>query len=141
MTLNIAQTPAGTATRSHSVEGEHVPATAVVNALLNSHDVADGTTNAMSIKGTTGYVYNVSIFNAAAYNVFIKLYDVAGTPVPGTDAVVRTIAVVAGTSRDVDFPGGLKFTNGIGTAGTRGLADNDTQPTESGAYVQDVGYL
>jgi hypothetical protein len=140
MTLAIAQTPGGTATRSHTVNGEEVPAVAQVNALSMYHDVVDASTNAATIKGSAGYVYGMSVFNAAAYTIFVKLFDVAGVPVPGTDTVARTYAVPPGMARDVAEQGGLTFANGIGIAITKLMADNDTTPVSANDCVVDVSY-
>jgi hypothetical protein len=141
MTLQVAQTPGGANTRSHTVEGEHVPALAQVNALSSYHDVFDATTNAASIKGSVGYVYGVHIYNAAPYLIFVKLFDVSGVPNVGVDTVKRTVAVPPQSPRDVLYPGGLAFTNGIGVAVTKGMADNDNTPVSGSDGILDVSFL
>jgi hypothetical protein len=140
MTLAVSQTPGGTATRSHTVQGEEVPAVAQVNALSMYHHVVDASTNAASIKGTAGYVYGMSVYNAAAYTIFVKLFDTAGVPNLGTDVVARTYAVPGGQYRDVTEQGGLTFVNGIGIAVTKGMDDNDTTPVMASDCVVDVSY-
>jgi hypothetical protein len=140
MTIPIATTPGGLNTRSQLVEGEHVPAVALVTALSMYHHVADASTNAASIKGSAGYVYGMSVYNAAAYTIFVKLFDVAGVPTPGTDTVARTYAVPPGMARDVAEQGGLVFANGIGIAVTKGMADNDTTAVSPNDCVVDVSY-
>ena len=87
-------------------------------------DVAAGT-NAAFIKNAAGMVYEVHAFNAAAYAVFLRLYNKASAPTVGTDVAFRTIMVPAGGHAVVTYPGGAYFATGIAYATTKLAAYND----------------
>jgi parallel beta-helix repeat protein len=70
---------------------------------LPAHRVASGTSgDFLTVKNSSGVVHLVSVSNYAAYPIFLKFFDKATTPVPGTDTVVWTVGVQAGVDRDVD---------------------------------------
>lgn len=89
---------------------------------------AAASTNSTLVKGTPGQVYGITLYNNAAYAVFLKLYDKATAPTVGTDVPKLTIGVPAtatGGSVQIDLSG-LGFTLGIGYGITKLIADNDT---------------
>lgn len=89
---------------------------------------AAASTNATSVKATPGKVYNITLYNNAAYAVFLKLYNKASAPTVGTDVPVLTVGVPAtatGGSRDINLDG-MDFSLGIAYAITKLVADNDT---------------
>lgn len=89
------------------------------------HLITAATTNANNIKGSAGKLRSVHSFNDGVTGAFfIKFHDVSGTPTPGT-GVVFTVAVQAGTPRDVVLPGARSFTNGIGITVVRNQVDSD----------------
>jgi hypothetical protein len=97
---------------------------ALAGYTVTTLDVAAGT-NAAFIKASAGMVYEVHAFNAAAYAVFLRLYNKASTPTVGTDVAYRTIMVPAGGHAVVTYPGGAYFATGIAYATTKLAAYND----------------
>lgn len=92
-----------------------------------------------SVKASAGQLYAVHVFNNAAYPVYVKFHDTAGSPTPGV-AVVRTIGVQAGTQRDAAFGFGLAFGSGIGYSIVKGIADNDATAIVANDCVVDFDY-
>lgn len=88
--------------------------------------LAAGTTNAQCPKASAGQVYGWHLFNAAAYPVFLKLYNKASAPSVGSDTPVLTVGLSAGATANVAFPWGIPFTTGIALAITKLVADADT---------------
>lgn len=88
--------------------------------------IAAASTNASSIRGSRGELVGWYAQNAAAYAVFIKLYNKATAPTVGTDTPLMTIPVAAGGNSSAYFESGILFANGIGMAVTKLVADSDT---------------
>ena len=104
------------------------------------HLVSAGSTNAQVIKGSSGLVTGWKVSNAAVYPVYIKLFNKASTPVPGTDTPVETIGVQAGTAVELSINGGITYSVGIGIAITKGIADNDATAVLANDCVVDIFY-
>lgn len=97
---------------------------------------AGATTNAASVKTSTGRLYKIRGYNAAAAVRYLKLYNKATAPTVGTDVPVVTIALKPSDSFDVDFGViGQYFSTGIAYALTTGSADADTGALTSGDVV------
>ena len=105
----------------------------------NYHAVAAGSTNAANIKASAGQIYGVRVFNNAAYPVYVKFHNDAGTPTPGT-GVVKTIGVQAGQAVNLDQPMGIAFSTGIAISIVKGLADADATAVAAADCVVDVEY-
>lgn len=85
------------------------------------------TTNATNVKGSAGRVYKIQLQNTIGVARYLRLFDKATAPVPGTDTPVKTIPIPVSTVYNLDFGDiGYYFANGIGFAITQGVADNDT---------------
>lgn len=94
------------------------------------------TTNATNVKASGGRVYQVSGKNAAAYDVFLVLYDAAALPVPGTTAIRKKIICPAGQAFVFDWwDVGLSFASGIGYAFTKLVADADNTALAAGDVI------
>lgn len=104
------------------------------------HLVAAGSTNATSVKASAGQLYGVSVFNNAAYPVYVKFYNTASTPTVGT-GVVRTFGVQAGVGLSIQYPSGVAFATGIGLSITKGIADADATAVVASDCVVDVDYF
>ena len=87
---------------------------------------AGASTNAASIKTSEGRVYGIQGQVAAAYAVYLVLYDVNTVPVPGTTTIRKKIPLAASSVFNISFPFGIQFNNGIGVAITKLPADADT---------------
>ena len=102
--------------------------------------IALGTTNATVVKASAGRVLQVSVNNTNAAARYLKLYNKATAPTVGTDTPLVTIPLAAGTAVHVHYPGGIKFTTGIGFALTTGIADSDTAAVTANEHVVNVIY-
>lgn len=116
-----------------------VPTPATSGGCSNYHLVAGASTNAGSIKASAGQVYGVHVFNNAAYPVYVKLHNTAGTPTVGA-GVVYTVAVQAGQRADVVLPMGMAFSTGIGITIVKDIADAGTTAVASADCVVDIDY-
>lgn len=102
--------------------------------------IALGSTNANNVKPTAGEVTGWYLFNAAAYTVFLKLYDSATAPTAGSGTPTQTIGVPAGAGANVGVGNGLAFVNGIGFTITKLAADADTTVVVAGDLVVNLFY-
>jgi hypothetical protein len=103
------------------------------------HAVAAASTNQANIKASAGRVTGWSIFNNAAYPVYIKFHNTSGTPTAGT-GVVYTIGVQAGTQNDFDDDDGIAFATGIGISMVKGITDADTTVLVANDCVANIHY-
>jgi hypothetical protein len=106
---------------------------------LTYHKVSAASTNAANIKASAGTVTGWKIYNNGAYPIYVKLYNKASTPTPGTDTPQQTIGVDAGLS-DVSVSAGFTYTNGIGIAITKNIDDLDNTAVLAKDCVVDIFY-
>lgn len=141
--VSLANTAAnGTAVSVSFAAGNTISLVPVTSGGLTfTHFVAAASDNATSLKGSAGQVYDVDIFNNAAYPVYVKLYNKATSPTScGATSLVKVIGVQAGTGRNLVEPNGLAFGTGIGYCVTKGITDaDDTAVLISDATV-DIAY-
>lgn len=95
-------------------------------------------TNATSVKASSGNLYGVHLHNSGAAAVFVKLYNKASAPTVGTDTPVTTLSLSAGGRIDYDNVQGDAFSTGIAYAITNLVADTDTTAV---ALNQVTGHL
>jgi hypothetical protein len=89
------------------------------------HLVTAASTNAANIKASPGILRGVHVFNVAAYPIYVKFHNTAGTPTAGA-GVVFTVGVQAGGVRDVQLAGrGRAFGTGIGITVVKLMPDSD----------------
>jgi len=105
----------------------------------NYHVVAAASTNTANIKASAGQVYGWAIFNAAAYNVYVKLHNTSGTPTAGS-GVIKTIGVPAGGGNNIDLSKGIAFGTGIGISIVKDIADAGTTAVAASDCVVDIHY-
>jgi hypothetical protein len=105
-----------------------------------SHLVAAAGNNATVLKASAGQIYGASIYDNAAYPVFLKFYNTASAPTVGTTTVVYEVAVQAGTEREVHSEEGVAFSAGIAYATTKGIADSDTSTLAASDATMDLLY-
>lgn len=100
------------------------------------------TTNATSIKTTSGVVYAITCSNSGGAAAFVKLYNKASAPTVGTDVPVITLAV---PSSGIVSPNmgdlGHKFSTGIALAITNLVADSDTTAVAANQVKVMMDYL
>jgi hypothetical protein len=105
--------------------------------------LAAASTNATSVKASAGQVYGWYLYNAAAYPVFLKLYNKASAPTVGTDTPFMTLAVPAtatGSGANVEITNGIPFGTGIAFAITKLVADSDTTAVVANDLVVNLFY-
>jgi hypothetical protein len=91
-------------------------------------------------KASPGTVRQVSGFCARSTPVFLRLYDTAGTPVPGTTAIRKVIYLPPLSPFVLDMND--RFATGIAYALTTGSADNDTGVLNAGDILSlNVDYF
>lgn len=115
--------------------------TATASGATASRVNAAASTNATSLKASAGQLYTIDVFNAAAYNVFLKLYNKASAPTVGTDTPVMTIPVQAGGGYSKTWPMGLPFATGIAYAITKLQADSDTTVVVAGDLTGNTTWI
>lgn len=129
---SASQTVSGTVTANQG--------TLVAPTPVNINSAA--TTNATLVKATAGTLYNISASNINAAARYLKLYNKATAPVPGTDTPLLTILLPPGSTVDHDFGlVGHRFATGIGLAITTGAADSDTGAVAAGEIKVMGSYI
>lgn len=106
--------------------------------------ISAASTNATSVKGSGGTVYNITASNVNAAVRYLKLYNKASAPTVGTDTPVQVYAIPgntagAGTNIPIGLPG-LAFGTGIALAITTGAADSDTGAVAANEIIVNLGY-
>jgi hypothetical protein len=115
--------------------------TATANGLTKSRVNSAATTNATSLKASAGNIYEIRLFNVAAYDVFVKFYDKASAPTVGTDTPTWTIPLKAGTGFSDSYGNGDSFANGIAYAITKLQADSDTTAVAAGDVTGKIAWI
>jgi len=120
--------------------GNPIYVQAGMGATLSYRVVSASGTNAHMIKSSAGSVLLLSAINSSASVRYLRFYNVATTPVPGTTAVAWTIQLPVGqTTINLDaeaFP----FTNGIGVSITGATGDSDTTAIAASDVVVTILY-
>lgn len=115
--------------------------TTLVTPLTSTINSA-ATTNANNIKSAAGTLYGVMVSNNGASTAYVKIFNKATAPVPGTDTPIFTIAVVAGITVPVHFGRiGARLSAGIGITITGAAADLDTTAVTAGAVKVITSYI
>lgn len=115
------------------------PAATTSGGCSTFHLVSAATDNATNVKAAAGQVYAIDVFNKAAYPVYVKFHNDAGTPTAGAD-VVRTVGVAAASQHTVTCPVGIAFAAGIAITIVKDIADNGTTAVASADCVVDIDY-
>lgn len=137
-----SQTPSGaipvaTVAGANNVTISGTPAVSINNTALSTNTnnaslfrlFSQATTNAALIKGSAGRFYGGQLANTSAAWRYVKFYNKATAPVPGTDTPVLTLAIppndVVPIASLFDQYGAF-FSLGIGIAITLNAGDADT---------------
>lgn len=143
--INNSTLSPGAATAANQVAGTSVNGTAQVGGVtpLSRLPSSAATTNATIAKAAPGRVYRIFGCNTTTAPVYLKLYNTASTPVPGTTAVFLSrpfpASGTAGALNCIAFDVadiGWYLSAGIGYALTTGGADTDATAPAAGAVVQ-----
>lgn len=114
----------GDTTGAHVVQ---MPGTS--GGLANARVKSAASTNATSVKTSTGQIFGYALHNSTASAKFVKLYNKASAPTVGTDIPVLTIIVPANGSESFSTSLGVTFATGIAYAVTGAIGDTDTTVT------------
>lgn len=97
--------------------------------------VATGTPAGV-IKASGGSLFELDVSNNSGATVYVKLFNSASVPVPGTTPASQVIPVATGQAVVVEFGQyGKRFAAGIGYAVTGGMADTDTTAIAAGVKL------
>jgi len=100
------------------------------------------TTNATSVKASSGVLVSVQVSNINAAARFLKLYNKASAPTVGTDVPVLTIPIPAGSVVSPAInANGVTFATGIAFAITAAAADSDTTVVAANEIKVAISYL
>lgn len=98
-------------------------AKAAQGGLSNAGLVGAATTNASSIKASAGQIYTIHAWNNAATWAYLKLFNKASAPTPGTDTPLLQVAIPPGGTANFGASDiGIPFGTGIAVALTAGAA-------------------
>jgi hypothetical protein len=105
--------------------------------------ITTASTNASVVKASAGSLGVIAAINTTATLGFLKLYNKATTPAPGTDTPVWSVPIPANTSGAgvvIPIPAGISFATGIGIAVTGAIALNDATNGPAGIAV-NLGFI
>ena len=105
---------------------------------ISQHFVSAVSTNAKLVSAVPAVVYGWTFANTTANWRYVRLGNVATTPVPGTTAVVQTIGIPPNNTVSELAPDGIAYGTGIGVWITAGAADNDATNTAANDVVGDL---
>lgn len=103
--------------------------------------VAAASNNATSLKASAGQVYGYRVFNAAAYPVYLKFYNKASAPSPGSDTPVWVVGVAAGQAASDTFDIPLTFGTGVAYAVVKGISNTDNTSLVASDCVWAIQYV
>jgi len=107
-------------------------------------------TNTFVIKAASGVLYGIQAFNLSTAPVFVKLYDLATTPVVGTSTPKKVLMCPGGATTSVgggfvwNFPIGITCSAGISiglATGNAGLLDGTATGPGSAEVVVNVDFF
>lgn len=116
-------------------------ASATVAGTAIAKVLSAASTNAALVKATAGRVYGYHFANSSAAWRYVKLYNKASAPVPGTDVPVLQIPIPPGGVAVVDRSVPISFATGIGIAVVAGPADNDATAIVANEVMGHLLYL
>ncbi len=151
----LLMTFGGTATASQTVNAAGIlssgggpgsaPFAAPSGGAIPHQHLSTADDNAVNLKARAGTIYGIQVFNSNATIRYVKLYNKATTPAPGSDTPVKTL-LIPGSSSSLgagvvhSFPVGLSFSTGIGYAIVLNMAVNDDTSVSSGDLMLNIDY-
>jgi len=107
---------------------------------------ATNSTNATSVKGSPGTIFNMIIHNihhggGSGSSIALRLYNKATAPVVGTDVPMVIIHVGSSTSKEINFTSGITFTTGIAYSITGGDSLLDATVVDADGVQFYLGYI
>jgi hypothetical protein len=103
-------------------------------------------TNATSVKGSSGAIFNMIIHNTHSGGgggsaIAFRLYDKATAPIVGTDVPMIVIHVQSNDSKEINFTSGITFVNGIAYSITDGSSLMDATVVSADGVQVYIGYM
>jgi hypothetical protein len=120
------------------------PAAAAAGGASPYHYVSGASVNQNNVKATAGTVYTLAAMNQNTSQRYLKLYDKASTPSPGTDIPRQTYMIPgasAGAGAVIPLPVGLLFASGIGFAITAQISDLDATAIGASDVVVNMAFI
>jgi hypothetical protein len=118
-----------------------LPAAATSGGASAHAVVSLATVNAANIKSSAANIYGFSFSNTSASAwAYVKLFNKATTPAPGTDTPAAVYPIPPGGTLSRDMPVGLSFSAGLGIAVTANPALNDATAITANQVVGTVEY-
>ena len=109
--------------------------------------VTAASNNATSLKASAGTLYGLQAFNLAAYPLYVKFYNKASAPAPGSDTAILTVMVpnnstaANGAGSVVKLgPEGVAFSTGIAYAVVKGISATDNTSVAASDGVVSIQY-
>jgi hypothetical protein len=99
------------------------------------HYLSAATTNATLVHTLPTLLKVVLIVNTTAAIYYLKFYNKATAPIPGTDVPLWTMPVPPSSPMVVSIDDGLQFNLGLGFCLTGGIADNDATIAATGVVI------
>lgn len=104
--------------------------------------VSLATVNAAVLKAGAGQIYSLNFGNTNATSWrYIKIFNKATAPVPGTDTPVMVFAIPPSSKLDAVFPVAMALATGIGIAITANGALNDNTAVAAGEVIGTAGWV
>ncbi len=127
----IAVTVSGSVVQSHATS---------FGVTAQHKAISAASTNATSVKTTSGTLASIIATNLAATTRFLKVYNKTSAPTVGTDVPVWVFPLAAGQTLNIQSGIGLRLSAGIAYAITAGLADSDTTAIGANEVVVNLSY-
>lgn len=102
-----------------------IAASASVTGLTASKVLAAASTNATLLKGSAGRLYGYQFANLTAAWKYVRFFNKATAPTPGTDLPLLVVAIPPNGTVDLNISVPITFATGIGYTITGAVADND----------------
>ena len=101
------------------------------------------TTNATLVKNTAGSIGAIHLYSTLTNTTvaYLKLYNKATAPIPGTDVPFAVYKISGSNAVSINFPKGIKFTQGLGFAITRGASPVDSLAIGLGEITGQIVYI
>ena len=98
-------------------------------------------TNATSLKGSAGNLYNFTVYNNTGTVKFLKLYNKATAPTVGTDTPIWTCPIPPNNFADIGYDIPKAFSLGVAYAITGAAADSDTTAVALNDVMGQISYV
>jgi hypothetical protein len=123
-------TPAGSNLIGRAV-ADASPATGGIGATGRIFASTGVNSDKASIRDQPCRLYAIQGYNNATALRYLKIYNLATTPVPGTDIPVKTLALPPKSGFVFDFPVGYSLSAGLGITINKDVSDSDTSSADA----------